>query len=132
MSIKAVKCPVCEGRGFVPAGFYNPSGGSGTAVSTEKCRSCGGAGWVSVYDWDEAPSYTPASIVNKKYITDEHGNLVEVKADGTLKIEIGSLFSNMTVLEEKEMGQFTFALVNTKAGQAVGYTKDGRFIEYRG
>lgn len=41
-------CPVCGGKGFVQAGFYN---GVGTTIitsttGTEKCRSCNGKGWV--------------------------------------------------------------------------------------
>lgn len=32
------RCPVCEGRGSVPAGFY--TNGISTSTSNEKCRSC--------------------------------------------------------------------------------------------
>jgi len=35
------KCPVCEGRGTVPATFYEPTG---TAANPVTCRSCGGSG----------------------------------------------------------------------------------------
>lgn len=42
------KCPVCSGRGTVPAGFYmahnNEFTSSGTAP--EKCRSCLGTGVI--------------------------------------------------------------------------------------
>lgn len=36
------KCPVCDGRGFVPAGFYGTTTGNWPTVSTapETCRSC--------------------------------------------------------------------------------------------
>jgi hypothetical protein len=41
------KCPVCEGRGTVPSGFYN-QGTWGTWVvsawGVEMCRSCQGTG----------------------------------------------------------------------------------------
>jgi len=40
-------CPVCQGRGSVPMGFYNPNN-QGTANSTapDQCRSCAGTGVV--------------------------------------------------------------------------------------
>ena len=36
------KCPVCEGRGTVPAGFY--FGVSSTQTAPETCKACGGGG----------------------------------------------------------------------------------------
>jgi hypothetical protein len=36
------RCPVCEGRQFVPGGFY--IGGSATSANPETCRTCKGAG----------------------------------------------------------------------------------------
>jgi hypothetical protein len=39
------RCPVCAGRGTVPAGFYSPYG-SGTNATPETCRSCNGGGVV--------------------------------------------------------------------------------------
>lgn len=39
------KCPVCGGRGWVPPGFYAPSG-SITNTSSETCRSCDGKGVI--------------------------------------------------------------------------------------
>lgn len=43
------KCPVCNGRGFVPAGFYSLPGSNQYNskyfnYSPEPCRSCGGTG----------------------------------------------------------------------------------------
>jgi hypothetical protein len=41
-------CPVCQGRGFVPVGFYNPfdvSAGSTTAANPS-CKSCDATGIV--------------------------------------------------------------------------------------
>jgi DnaJ-class molecular chaperone len=45
------RCPVCEGRGIVPHGFYlYPAGQTFTdsETSPEKCRSCNGTGIVEV------------------------------------------------------------------------------------
>lgn len=39
------KCPVCEGRGVVPADFYTP-GGNTINTSPCVCRSCNGKGVV--------------------------------------------------------------------------------------
>lgn len=66
------KCPVCEGRGAVRAGFYcramigvdlappdNTGGGSSsgwpghTPLFWEDCRSCQGRGYVLVSDRDQ-------------------------------------------------------------------------------
>jgi hypothetical protein len=38
------RCPVCEGRGFVPAGFY--SGSQSTSANPELCRSCATTGII--------------------------------------------------------------------------------------
>lgn len=44
------KCPVCDGRGNVPAGFYNidpypqATGGAGNITLEGMCRTCNGAG----------------------------------------------------------------------------------------
>lgn len=42
------KCPVCNGKGIVQAGFYSYPSSVGTYITTtivpEKCRSCGGSG----------------------------------------------------------------------------------------
>jgi DnaJ-class molecular chaperone len=43
------KCPVCEGRGIVPHGFYSYPAGqqfSSTDTTPEKCRTCDGGGVV--------------------------------------------------------------------------------------
>ncbi len=44
----AVRCPVCNGNGLVPNGFYNQTSGSWDSTSTapEKCRSCQGQGYI--------------------------------------------------------------------------------------
>ena len=49
--MKAQKCPVCDGRGKLPAEFYPD-----TAYSSERwveCRSCQGTGIVAVEDTTE-------------------------------------------------------------------------------
>jgi hypothetical protein len=38
-------CPVCQGRGFVPVGFYNPFDMS-TASANPSCKSCDATGIV--------------------------------------------------------------------------------------
>ena len=45
------KCPVCEGRGIVPKGFYNFIGGNNVTNSSlgEQCRACGGKGYVNTF-----------------------------------------------------------------------------------
>lgn len=51
--MKPYKCPVCNGKGIVPTGFYNSLSGyyiSSTTVS-EKCRSCNGTGII--WGWYE-------------------------------------------------------------------------------
>lgn len=39
-------CPICQGRGFVPEGFYRTTSGSWSSTSTltEICRTCKGSG----------------------------------------------------------------------------------------
>ena len=44
---KANRCPVCDGKGIVPAGFYSYGNGS-TSTADETCRSCKGTGYVVV------------------------------------------------------------------------------------
>jgi len=44
------KCPICEGHGIVPGGFYNSVSGAEMISSsgTEMCRNCNGTGVVYV------------------------------------------------------------------------------------
>lgn len=41
-------CPVCNGKGMVPAGFYDfhPSSECTIASTPEMCRACGGSGVI--------------------------------------------------------------------------------------
>lgn len=44
-----VRCPVCLGKGYVPAGIYNVAGALSWTASTanvEPCRTCDGLGMV--------------------------------------------------------------------------------------
>jgi len=45
------KCPVCNGRGKVPADFYNKWIDGSAHAGEETCRTCQGTGLV----WGEAP-----------------------------------------------------------------------------
>ena len=55
------KCPVCEGRGNVPSGFYDSPTmiheypPTSTVSTTETCKSCNGQGIL----WDSNSSPTP-------------------------------------------------------------------------
>lgn len=62
------KCPVCDGRGIVPVGFYISTSDSWTSTGTsEPCRQCGGVGIIyGVVEGD-----------------DENTNCADRKEDGT-------------------------------------------------
>lgn len=47
-NISPYKCPVCNGNGLVPNGFYLQTSGhwSSTDITPEKCRSCQGTGVI--------------------------------------------------------------------------------------
>ncbi len=45
--MKPYRCPICDGRGNVPGGFYHATGNSWTSNrSVEVCRSCHGTGLI--------------------------------------------------------------------------------------
>lgn len=51
------KCPVCNGRGTVPPGFYD----DGTTTDVRQtCRACGGKGVIIVPEPSIYPSCKPA------------------------------------------------------------------------
>lgn len=40
-------CPVCDGKGFVPSGFYEPvEMWASSSASNQQCRTCNGTGLV--------------------------------------------------------------------------------------
>jgi len=47
-SLAPHRCPVCNGNGLVPNGFYMQTSGhwSTSSITPETCRSCGGTGIV--------------------------------------------------------------------------------------
>jgi len=47
-SLAPHRCPVCNGNGLVPNGFYMQTSGhwSTTSITPETCRSCNGTGIV--------------------------------------------------------------------------------------
>ncbi len=57
------KCPVCNGNGLVPNGFYLLVSGDWASASTEPetCRSCQGKGYVII---NSTQSYTISYINN--------------------------------------------------------------------
>lgn len=59
------KCPVCDGRGFVPNGFYNTTTQEYVSVNTipETCRSCGGTGII----WDNAELNKESGVKEYNY-----------------------------------------------------------------
>jgi len=45
-------CPVCNGNGLVPGGFYTQTSGNWMSTNaTEECRSCNGTGVI----WSTVP-----------------------------------------------------------------------------
>ncbi len=58
------KCPVCEGRGEVPMGFYLGQT-AGTSMSPQQCRSCHGTGTVGFSDFRLPPPIIPMGKIFK-------------------------------------------------------------------
>lgn len=54
--MRAVKCPVCESKGWVLRRESDPNT-KGLLTSKEKCHGCNGKGWVTV-PGSEKQSYT--------------------------------------------------------------------------
>ena len=45
----AQRCPVCEGRGSLPCGFYSGAT-SATSLNADECRTCWGSGVLYVQE----------------------------------------------------------------------------------
>lgn len=60
--MKANRCPVCNGVGMVPAGFYS-MGDATTGTAPEPCRSCNGTGYLVVPE-DDKPVVKGPGILN--------------------------------------------------------------------
>ena len=46
--MKAVRCPVCHGKGIVRLGWY-------LFLVTRECVGCEGKGWVEIHERGEVP-----------------------------------------------------------------------------
>lgn len=52
-------CPLCQGRGYVPPGFYTSTPGqpwSASSTASETCRSCDGKGYVRAGEAQQEPT----------------------------------------------------------------------------
>ena len=58
------KCPICEGRGFVPINFYK-DGSENSTATVETCRTCNGEGILWTKEWGEY-TYPPMQENNTK------------------------------------------------------------------
>ena len=59
--MKPYRCPICNGTGIVPGGFYFSVNGYSTSTNTtEMCRQCQGSGLV----WGIDDSYEPSFASN--------------------------------------------------------------------
>jgi DnaJ-class molecular chaperone len=55
--VTVLRCPVCDGRGVVTKGFYNPwPFFTGIDTTPDKCRTCEGSGVVEVGRCDDSPT----------------------------------------------------------------------------
>jgi len=74
--VKPFKCPICNGTGNVPGGFYE-SVGDGEWASTrlaDECRKCEGKGII----WSESES---APCLKKKLLIDFETKLRDKQVD---------------------------------------------------
>lgn len=59
------RCPICEGRGIVPGGFYTSIGQTYSSNRTsEQCRQCFGTGIIWGSDPIEVKPLNPRSTGN--------------------------------------------------------------------
>jgi len=72
-------CPVCQGRGTVPQGFYNHGDMLTSSLTPEQCRTCLGTGIVWDYtvidspSWGYIPPITCKQDINKKVYMPDGG-----------------------------------------------------------
>jgi hypothetical protein len=87
---KPFKCPVCNGCGHVPTGFYSNATGGGTSNTTapDTCRTCHGSGviWepeaVSVPFMQEVKDPGTVAPYCRISVTAKDGETVWIGADG--------------------------------------------------
>lgn len=61
--MKPYRCPICNGTGIVPGGFYfSVNGYSASTNTTEMCRQCQGSGLVWGIDDRYEPSFASNNI----------------------------------------------------------------------
>lgn len=75
------KCPICNGTGSVPAGFYS-LGTNPTTSITEQCRLCTGIGVV----WHVTPTISPESQLpsNVRAFIGKHKLELNILEDGRI------------------------------------------------
>lgn len=61
------KCPICEGRGIVPKGFYEKLGRL-SKKQTEPCRLCSATGAIYHFVLQTQPTVTPFIPYTEPYI----------------------------------------------------------------
>lgn len=74
-SLATHRCPVCNGNGLVPNGFYMQTSGhwSTSSIAAEMCRSCNGTGivWVQVAGQSEQLKEEVFMLANKLAVAGE-------------------------------------------------------------
>lgn len=86
------KCPVCNGKGIVPNGFYTTNNNFyySTTTGSEICRSCYGKGYISIPTNDIMDTVDSSNIGinyvdNMKFDSLNIGDIVYVEPSNTLK-----------------------------------------------
>ena len=81
---KPYLCPVCQGRGVVPAGFYG-LGNLTSSLTPEQCRTCSGFGIV----WDYTSDGPGCGYIGPHIPQDIH-KTVTLPPNGTImKADLG-------------------------------------------
>jgi hypothetical protein len=84
------KCPVCEGRGHVPQGFYLDITQTTGTNQPVLCRSCFGVGYILVKDLQ----YVPTDTRVKTYTGDYFENTCGTTTSPCFTVLSGSIESN--------------------------------------